>query len=60
MNRISLVEDHTSLRQALALVLAEEPGFTVVGQAGSLAEAGAFCRGSTLRSWTPACPTVTG
>ncbi|QIN79383.1 response regulator [Rubrobacter marinus] len=39
MNNILLIEDHTSLRQALALLLEEEPGFTVVGQAGSLAEA---------------------
>jgi len=34
-----LVEDHASFRQALAFVLGREPGFKVVAQAGSLAEA---------------------
>jgi DNA-binding NarL/FixJ family response regulator len=34
-----LVEDHASFRQALAFVLGREPGFEVVAQAGSLAEA---------------------
>jgi DNA-binding NarL/FixJ family response regulator/anti-sigma regulatory factor (Ser/Thr protein kinase) len=37
--RILLVEDHASLRQAVADLLDREPGFAVVGQAGSLAEA---------------------
>lgn len=37
--RILLVEDHASLRQAVAALFDGEPGFTVVGQAGSLAEA---------------------
>lgn len=37
--RILLVEDHVSLRQAIASVFEREPGFAVVGQAGSLAEA---------------------
>ena len=37
--RVLLVEDHTSFRQAVASVLEREPGFTVVGQAESLAEA---------------------
>jgi PAS domain S-box-containing protein len=37
--RIMLVEDHASFRQAVASVLEREPGFTVVAQAGSLAEA---------------------
>ena len=45
MNSILLVEDHVSLRQALALLLAEEPGFAVVGQAGSLAEAKGLLQG---------------
>ncbi len=36
---ILLVEDHASLRQAVASVFEREPGFTVVAQAGSLAEA---------------------
>ncbi len=37
--RILLVEDHASFRQAAASVFDREPEFTVVGQAGSLAEA---------------------
>jgi PAS domain S-box-containing protein len=37
--RILLVEDHASMRQALASVFEREPEFTVVGQAGSLDEA---------------------
>jgi len=39
MNRLLLVEDHTALRQALALTFAHEPDFVVVAQAGSVAEA---------------------
>lgn len=39
MTRVLLVDDHAIFRQALAFVLDREPGFTVVGQAGSLAEA---------------------
>ncbi len=37
--RILLVEDHASFRQALALVFDREDEFTVVAQAGSIAEA---------------------
>jgi DNA-binding NarL/FixJ family response regulator len=37
--RILLVEDHTSFRQALASVLGQVQGFSIVGQAGSLSEA---------------------
>ena len=37
--RILLVEDHASFREAAASVFEQEPGFEVVGQAGSLAEA---------------------
>ena len=37
--RILLVEDHASVREATASVLEQEPGFRVVGQAGSLSEA---------------------
>jgi two-component system nitrate/nitrite response regulator NarL len=37
--RIMLVEDHISFRQALAFMLDQDPGFEVVAQAGSLAEA---------------------
>ena len=39
MQRILLVEDHTSFRQTLAYVFDQQPGFQVVAQAGSLAEA---------------------
>ncbi len=44
--RILLVEDHVSFRQALAFMFEREEGFTVVGQAGSLAEARLFLNGS--------------
>jgi DNA-binding NarL/FixJ family response regulator len=37
--RILLVDDHASFRQSLALLLEREPDLTVVGQAGTLAEA---------------------
>jgi DNA-binding NarL/FixJ family response regulator len=37
--RLFLVEDHASFRQALAFMLEREPGFEVVGQVGSIAEA---------------------
>jgi DNA-binding NarL/FixJ family response regulator len=37
--RVLLVEDHTAVREAIAGQFAREPGFEVVGQAGSLAEA---------------------
>lgn len=37
--RIALIEDHVTVRQALAFVLDREPGLKVVAQAGSLAEA---------------------
>ena len=37
--RILLVEDHAAVREAIAAMFEREPGFTVVGQAGSLAEA---------------------
>jgi DNA-binding NarL/FixJ family response regulator/signal transduction histidine kinase len=36
---VLLVEDHASIRQAMASVFEREPGFKVVGQAGSLSEA---------------------
>ena len=39
MRRILIVEDHASFRQTLAFVFDQEPGFEVVGQAGTLAEA---------------------
>jgi PAS domain S-box-containing protein len=37
--RVLLVEDHTAVREAIAAQLEREPGFEVVGQAASLAEA---------------------
>lgn len=39
MQRVLLVEDHSSFRRALAFVLEREPDLRVVAQAGSLAEA---------------------
>lgn len=39
MIRLLLVEDHTTLRQALALTFEHEPDFTVIAQAGCVAEA---------------------
>jgi DNA-binding NarL/FixJ family response regulator len=39
VQRILLVEDHASFRQTLASVFDQEPGFEVVLQAGTLAEA---------------------
>ena len=37
--RVLIVDDHASFRQAAASVLGKAPGFSVVGQAGSLSEA---------------------
>jgi DNA-binding NarL/FixJ family response regulator len=39
MQRVLLVEDHASFRQTLAFVFDQEPGYEVVVQAGTLAEA---------------------
>lgn len=44
--RIFLADDHASFRQALALVLDREEEFSVVGEAGSLAEAREFLKKS--------------
>jgi DNA-binding NarL/FixJ family response regulator len=46
MQRLLLVEDHASFRQTLALVLDQQPEFSVVAQAGSLAEARQLMQGS--------------
>jgi DNA-binding NarL/FixJ family response regulator len=43
--RILLVEDHAAVREALAAMFDREPDFTVVGQAGSLAEARGMLEG---------------
>jgi signal transduction histidine kinase/DNA-binding NarL/FixJ family response regulator len=37
--RVLLVEDHATVREAIASILEREAGFEIVGQAGSLAEA---------------------
>ena len=39
MNRVMLIEDHTSFRQTLAFVLNNEPDFEVVAEAASISEA---------------------
>jgi DNA-binding NarL/FixJ family response regulator len=43
--RILLVEDHATVRDAIAGMLAREDDFTIVGQAGSLAEARGMLEG---------------
>jgi DNA-binding NarL/FixJ family response regulator len=39
MSRVLLVDDHLSFRQPLAFMLSREPTITVIGQAGTVAEA---------------------
>lgn len=56
MNSILLVEDHTSLRQALALALNEETGFIVAEQAGTIAEARAKMQRFDLAILDPGLP----
>lgn len=46
--RVTLIEDHGSFRQSLAFMLDMEPDFTVVSQAGSLAEARRVLEGTDL------------
>ena len=36
---VTLVDDHTLVRQAVARMIADDPGFTIASQAGSAAEA---------------------
>jgi DNA-binding NarL/FixJ family response regulator len=43
--RVLLVDDHASFRQPLAFMLGREPEITVVGQAGTLAEARGLLHG---------------
>ena len=45
MNRVLLVDDHTSYREMLCFVFEREPEFEVVAQAGSLAEARSMLEG---------------
>lgn len=44
MTNVMLVDDHTSFRQAVAFLIDREADFTVVGQAGSIAEGRALLR----------------
>ena len=53
--RILLVEDHASFRQALAFMFEREEEFSVVGQAGSLAEAREFLNGSANATDVAVC-----
>ena len=46
--RVLLVEDHAAVREAVASALEREPGFEVVGQAGSLARLGEVLRTSPV------------
>ena len=46
--RILLVEDHASFREAVISVFEREPGFEVVGQVGSLAEAREMLSNGTM------------
>jgi DNA-binding NarL/FixJ family response regulator len=48
MNRVLLIDDHTSYREMLTFVFDREPCFEVVGQAGSLAEACSMLEGVDL------------
>jgi two-component system nitrate/nitrite response regulator NarL len=53
--RILLVEDHASFRQALAFMFEREDEFSVVGQAGTLAEAREFLNGSANATDVAVC-----
>jgi len=43
MTSIFIVDDHESMRESLATVLAAEENFTVVGDISSAAHAAAYC-----------------
>ena len=45
MIRVLLIDDHASFRQPLAFMLEREPDITVVGQAGTVAEARGLLHG---------------
>jgi two-component system response regulator DevR len=59
--RVFLVDDHEVVRRGVAEVLEEDPGITVVGEAGSVAEALARVPACapTSPSSTCGCPTAT-
>ena len=57
--RILLVDDHASFRQGVAAALEREPGFSIVGQAGSLAEAREMLRERTWVSLISGSRTAT-
>jgi DNA-binding NarL/FixJ family response regulator len=46
--RVLLIDDHASFRQPLAFMLEREPDITVVGQAGTLAEARGLLHGADI------------
>ena len=48
MIRVLLIDDHASFRQPLAFMLEREPDITVVGQAGTLAEARGLLHGADV------------
>ncbi len=48
MNRVLLVDDHGTFREPLAFMFDREPGFEIVGQAGSVAEARQMLEGVDL------------
>jgi two-component system response regulator DevR len=59
--RVFLVDDHEVVRRGVAEVLEDEPGITVAGEAGSVAEALArvpAVRPATGRTSAGACATA--
>ena len=57
---VLLVEDHTTVREAMAGAFEREPDLHVTGQAGTLAEAREMLAASTSSYSTSACPTGSG